>query len=216
MCIACKTYPIYHRRVIWKVTRCFFGNRTVTPPAFGEQLTKRAQNLRLPAAHHKIKGLRAKEPSLPDMLQSPCAGVRGQKQMQLFLPQPLQWQELTNLWSRGRMLCLQPADICKLLLQRCAWFQALGITAYGFCFFFFFDENVLTLYAPISFFFVFANSVPLLNASTVVVLLPYIWRTQPHSRRGSSSLYHVFHFTSSTNEGFVFSSSWRWFTILKG
>lgn len=86
----------------------------------GEQLTERAQNLRLPAAHHKIKGLRAKEPSLPDMLQSPCTGVRGQKQMQLFLPQPLQWQELTNLWSRGRMLCLQPADICKLLLQRCA------------------------------------------------------------------------------------------------
>lgn len=136
MCIACKTYPIYHRRVIWKVTRCFIGNRTVTPPAFGEQLIKQAQNLCLPVAHHKIKGLRAKEPSLPDMLQSPCTGVREQTQMQLFLPQPLQWQELTNLWSWGRMLCLQPADICKLLLQRCAWFQALGITAYGFSFFF--------------------------------------------------------------------------------
>lgn len=41
---------------------------------------------------------------------------------------------VTSLLLSGRMLCLQPADICKLLLQWCARFEALCITAYGFFF----------------------------------------------------------------------------------
>lgn len=40
---------------------------------------------------------------------------------------------VTNLWFSGRMLCLQPADICKLPLQRCTRFETFPITAF-FCF----------------------------------------------------------------------------------
>lgn len=168
---------------------CFIVNRTVTPPAFGEQLIKRAQNLCLPAVCHKNQRVVS------------STGVSS-----WHVAIPLQWtaradtnaiisakttavaRAVTSLWFSGRMLCLQPADICKLLLQRRAWFQALCITAYGFFSFLFLTKKAPTLYAPISFFCVFANTVPLLNASTAVVLLPYIWWTKPHSHRGLTSL----------------------------
>lgn len=129
---------------MWNVPGCVIGNWTVTPAGFfGEQLVQPGPRICvcLPVARHQIKGLRAKEPSLPDALRRCWTGLRGgggRHKRNNFCHNDCKWQELWKkpLRSSGRMSCLQkPADICKLLLQQqCAWFD---LQNYAVFFFFF-------------------------------------------------------------------------------
>lgn len=112
VCITCKTFSIYKLRVMRRVTWCFTGNQTVTPTAFGE----RAQNLCWPLTHHKIKSSRL----FLTCCNPSALECEGRHKCNYFCHNNCSGKSCDKpLVLRKDVLCLQPADICKLLLQRC-------------------------------------------------------------------------------------------------